>query len=75
MEVDDIDIADERFRIGVEGQAQLLLDRRIQTVPLGIMQMQVEGFESTKHRETDPAHIFLRKEIAATAVKMVREGV
>jgi DNA-binding transcriptional LysR family regulator len=26
-------------------------------------------------READPAHIFLRKEIAATAVKMVREGV
>ena len=26
-------------------------------------------------RETDPAHTFLRKEIATTAVKMVREGV
>jgi hypothetical protein len=26
-------------------------------------------------RDTDPAHIFLRKEIAATAARIVRQGV
>ena len=55
LQVDDIDAAHQRVRVGVEGQAQLLLDLRAQPVRIGIVQVQVEGLQPAQHRQADPA--------------------
>lgn len=50
--VDRDHVADlhQRLGVGVEGQAQLFLDLRRQPVPIGVMQLHVEGLETAQNR-------------------------
>ena len=46
---------DQRFGIGMEGKTELLLERRGESMPVGVVQLHIEGFEALEHRESDAA--------------------
>ncbi|CDN65193.1 hypothetical protein I35_7636 [Burkholderia cenocepacia H111] len=53
LQVDDIDGARERRRIGVIRERERLLDRRIEPMALRVVQMQAERLQPAQHREAD----------------------
>ncbi len=51
----DVAHADQRLRGRMKREAQFLFDGVVEPVPIGVMQLDVEGLETPKHRRADAA--------------------